>query len=240
MKTKNSKTQTIPELSYDARMRGSIWSGAVECPTCGDRDPRDSDYDYGCSLCRPHGKIIVSDFAKTHFESETGSPAIPGMKHRKFEKEINARFPVKIMKGYASFCHLLFFNNWTKAKVSVLPLTDEVTPFITTEYRARRDTELPVLERYVSESWVKQTAKYLCVIIYDKAQMVKEGTRLPGNADSAVVNILRLMTLEEPPLPPITMMRNALGVDEGGSGVPLDRFKYNSSVEYWKKNIAVR
>jgi hypothetical protein len=81
-------------------------------------------------------------------------------------------------------------------------------------------------------------AKYLCVIVYDKAQMQKEGTAI--NADYAVVNILRLMTLEEPPLPPITMMRNALGVSEGGSGVPLDRAKYMASVEFWTKNVAVK
>jgi hypothetical protein len=32
---------------------------------------------------------------------------------------------------------------------------------------------------------------------------------------------------------PITMLRNALGVEEGGSGVPLDRAAYLESVEFW-------
>ena len=31
----------------------------------------------------------------------------------------------------------------------------------------------------------------------------------------------------EIPMNPITMMRNALGKSEGGSGVPLEREKYN-------------
>ena len=31
---------------------------------------------------------------------------------------------------------------------------------------------------------------------------------------------------------PITMMRNALGREEGGSGVSIDREKYAASVEY--------
>jgi hypothetical protein len=31
---------------------------------------------------------------------------------------------------------------------------------------------------------------------------------------------------------PITMMRNALGREEGGSGVPIDREKYDASVKY--------
>jgi hypothetical protein len=46
--------------------------------------------------------------------------------------------------------------------------------------------------------------------------------------------------MDEPPLPPITMMRNALGVSEGGSGVALDREKYKASVEFWSKNVAVK
>jgi hypothetical protein len=37
----------------------------------------------------------------------------------------------------------------------------------------------------------------------------------------------------ETPMAPVTMMRNALGVEEGGSGVPLDREAYRRSVEFW-------
>lgn len=35
---------------------------------------------------------------------------------------------------------------------------------------------------------------------------------------------------------PITMMRNALPVEHGGSGVPLDRTAYLDSVAYWQKH----
>lgn len=38
---------------------------------------------------------------------------------------------------------------------------------------------------------------------------------------------------------PITMMRNSLGVKEGGSGIPLDREKYRESVDFWSKNAIV-
>ena len=38
---------------------------------------------------------------------------------------------------------------------------------------------------------------------------------------------------------PITVLRNALGKAEGGSGVPLDREKYMESVEYWKKHAVI-
>ena len=38
---------------------------------------------------------------------------------------------------------------------------------------------------------------------------------------------------------PITVMRNALGGEHGGSGVPLDRAAYDASVEYWRERAAI-
>lgn len=43
----------------------------------------------------------------------------------------------------------------------------------------------------------------------------------------------------ELPMTPITMLRNALGKSEGGSGVPLDREKYMESVKYWEKHASI-
>jgi hypothetical protein len=44
------------------------------------------------------------------------------------------------------------------------------------------------------------------------------------------------MAPEETPLAPITMMRNALGVEEGGSGVPINRDAYRRSVAFWNQH----
>ena len=38
---------------------------------------------------------------------------------------------------------------------------------------------------------------------------------------------------------PITQMRNALGKDQGGSGIPLEREEYMKSVRYWEANVVV-
>jgi hypothetical protein len=43
----------------------------------------------------------------------------------------------------------------------------------------------------------------------------------------------------ELPMNPITVMRNSLGKDQGGSGVPLDRDAYMESVNYWKDNVVI-
>jgi hypothetical protein len=39
---------------------------------------------------------------------------------------------------------------------------------------------------------------------------------------------------------PITVMRNALGKEEGGSGVPLNRAAYQASVDYWEEHASIQ
>ena len=74
-------------------------------------------------------------------------------------------------------------------------------------------------------------ARYLVPILYDRVQMAKEGT--PIDADWGIVGCLYTMEPAEIPMVPITMLRNALGVAEGGSGVPIDRAAYDHAVEFW-------
>ena len=44
----------------------------------------------------------------------------------------------------------------------------------------------------------------------------------------------------ELPMSPITMLRNALGKEQGGSGVPLQIDLYNNSVQYWSTFAAIK
>lgn len=62
----------------------------------------------------------------------------------------------------------------------------------------------------------------------------------PFDAEWGVVAILGQSHSNEEPMKPETMLRNALGISEGGSGVPLDRVKYLESVEFWDKNATVK
>ncbi|KAL3154940.1 hypothetical protein ABBQ38_011471 [Trebouxia sp. C0009 RCD-2024] len=43
----------------------------------------------------------------------------------------------------------------------------------------------------------------------------------------------------ETPMQPITIMRNSLGREEGGSGVTLDKQAYENSVMYWDAHAAI-
>ncbi|KAL3790750.1 hypothetical protein HJC23_010029 [Cyclotella cryptica] len=41
------------------------------------------------------------------------------------------------------------------------------------------------------------------------------------------------------PMIPTTAVQNALGKEEGGSGVPIDREKYMEAYHYWKDHATV-
>jgi hypothetical protein len=68
----------------------------------------------------------------------------------------------------------------------------------------------------------------------------KELEKFNFDADWGVVAILGQTHDGEEPMQPVTMMRNALGVEEGGSGEPLDRKKYLDSVLFWNHNAIVK
>lgn len=63
---------------------------------------------------------------------------------------------------------------------------------------------------------------------------------LTENDQWGVVAILGQTHPNEEPMSPITMMRNALGKEEGGSGVALNKEKYLESVAFWKEHAIVK
>ena len=81
-------------------------------------------------------------------------------------------------------------------------------------------------------------AAYIHLIIYSREQLAKEDENI--TADWGIVAIATAAQVEVEPMRPITMMRNALGIEEGGSGVSLDREAYRESSRYWAENIMIR
>jgi hypothetical protein len=165
--------------------------------------------------------------------------------------------------GYAPFCKHIFIPNFIPSlSAGSIPLTADTIPLLLSRYEARRDSELPVLVRYFPKSnpavlkFIPK-AKFLDIILYSREQILKENAAMPsdtkepdgfslsscyrGSADSTawswgIVSVKAQVEQFETPMTPITMMRNALGVSEGGSGIPLDREKYMESVKYWSEN----
>lgn len=61
-----------------------------------------------------------------------------------------------------------------------------------------------------------------------------------SDAPWGIVSVKPQDVAHELPMQPITVMRNSLGVDQGGSGVPLDPKAYRESVDFWSAHAPVK
>ena len=150
--------------------------------------------------------------------------------------------------GYAPFCKHLFMENFTTATSGTAEITEENKGKLESGYEARRENELAVLARWFpKDSFKADVAKYLDIILYSKDQ-VQEENKAMGTEDPnkdidykyAIISVKPQDVDHELPMQPITMMRNSLGKEYGGSGVPFDQDKYKESVEYWQKNALIK
>ena len=176
--------------------------------------------------------ITLTDFARPRlFPRELRGNTIQDISAAEFEQYLNEHPPLKVLDGYASFCKLHVHRNWTSTKCLSVPITNDNRHLLRSDYEARNSDELPVLVRWF-EGLKPPVANFIIPILYSREQLAKEGS--PIDADWGVVGCIYTMEPEETPMTPITLMRNALGVDEGGSGVPIDRKAYRQSVEFWR------
>ena len=208
-------------------------------------------------------KIKITDFGARHFDSKFGATKILNYSLEEFEKKVNEmtideisnrigtniqivkKYP--IIDGYAPFCKLLPIDNFTDARVGSLPITLENYQYLRSGYSARTKNELPVLSRFFDLPIPVPKAEYLMLVLYSKEQ-IEKGAREQDNttelfgfdADYGIVAVLgQDVNIEIPPCP-ITIMRNALGIEYGGSGVPIDNDRYAKSIEYWSCHAIVK
>ena len=178
--------------------------------------------------------IVLTEFARPRlFPAEPRRNTIQDCTAEQFVQRLNEEPPLAVLDGYAPFCKLHVHRNWTSTRCYTMPITNDNRHLLRSAYEARTKAELPVLVRWF-EGVEPPVANYLVVILYSREQMHKEGDMI--DADWGIVGCMYTEAPEEIPMAPITMMRNALGVEEGGSGVPLDREAYKRSAEFWEKN----
>ena len=190
----------------------------------------------GCAILGAPAKldpmsIVLTDFARTRLFRPNRRNTIQDITPEAFERHLAVVEPLRVLEGYAPFCQLHVHRNWTTTRCLAVPITDANRSLLRSDYEARTPDELPVLVRWF-EGLEPPVANYLVVILYDRDQLAKEGTQI--TADWGVVGCMYTMEAEETPMAPITMLRNALGVEEGGSGVPIDRAAYQRSVAFWR------
>ncbi|KAJ5072864.1 hypothetical protein M0811_09310 [Anaeramoeba ignava] len=173
----------------------------------------------------------------------------------KFIKEINEKVEKSkenkenlLKEGYAPFCKHIFIENFVGAQVGAIEINESNSHLLKTDYLARTDKELPVLVRWFPKEKLEEIpqAKFLDLILYSKEQVKSEnismGVEMNNDFDSFEWFVVAIKAQNEDfelPMSPITMMRNSLGKDEGGSGIKLSREKYLDSVKYWKNHAII-
>ena len=187
----------------------------------------------------------MCEFAKRQYKEDFGGTKVtPEI----VEELISmAEKPVAEFPGYADFCKIVALSNRKEdgsflfESLKCLTVNKEEAlkngAFLHTAYESRNENELPVLVEWIS-GIETPVAEYIHLILYSREQMEKEDD--PVEADWAIVSIGTAATVEVEPMRPITAMRNALGVEEGGSGVAIDRDAYLKSSSYWNENIMIR
>lgn len=151
------------------------------------------------------------------------------------------------------FCKYLNIKNRWPILPGTIEITAEIERYIKTGYNARNENELAVLTRWVElpHTFNVPIANRLIFILYSKEQLRLEAEKTGKNLEE--FDALYTETIEYgaiaafavsgesmDPMVPITMMRNALGCEEGGNGVALNKELYKQSVEFWNKNILIK
>lgn len=184
--------------------------------------------------------IAITSFARNRlFPKKSKRNTIQNCSPEEFVQYVNEHEPLKLVDGYAPFCKLGVYQNWTSTRCLTVPITDGNRHLLRSGYEHRTPSELPVLARWFEFEDVEvPVAAFLIVILYSRDQLQKEGERV--QEDWGIVGCLYTSAPKEIPMTPATILRNALGVEEGGSDVSLDRMAYRHSVAFWEKNAVWR
>ncbi len=213
--------------------------------------------------------LDITDFALRHFNKKGAGTKITDHTYDEFMEKWGDYFSISfehltknsgslLLYPHPRFCrlingdkpHIKYFviKNFTDANVGVEKITNENYQYLRSGYSARRDSELPVLTRWFELPLQSSKAEYLILVLYSKEQLKIEhekgpdadGTPFNFESEWGVVAILGQNHPEPDHMTPITVMRNALGIEEGGSGVAIDKDYYEKSVNFWESHALVR
>jgi len=202
--------------------------------------------------------IVIDPFAARSFVEPGARPegrAIIEFDKAEFQARVNAFYEARLAAGedplkpgYAPFCKHLFMPNFVPGLLdSIVPVTEENAALLKSAYVARTEKELPVLARWFPKGAVADAvpeAKFLDIILYSREQIRKENAAMGEDSGSdapwGIVAVKPQGVDSEIPMEPITMMRNALGEEHGGSGVALDPEEYRKSTDFWDKHARVQ
>lgn len=191
-------------------------------------------------------RIGITRFALRNWQPGASGTLVEGLEPQALVDRCNEAVAggAALVPGYAPFCTHLFLPNDTVTRCGFARITAENEDRLRSGYAARREGELAVLERWF-EGVEAPVANWLDVILYSREQLEAESHDYGGepdvpDCDWGIVSVIGTLDAAEPPMPPITQLRNALGRAEGGSGRPIDPEKYQAAVDFWSRHASVR
>lgn len=193
-------------------------------------------------------KLKIDTFGLRHFDPNFGGTKILDITPKDFEYKLMLDPDIQstdLIDSKMDFCKYLIIPNFTKCKSGSEEITISNYQYLRSGYSARREGELPVLSRWFEFPIEMPPAKYLQLVLYSKDQLIKEAQSRneevsPDLEDWNIIAILGQNSGAVEPMIPVTMMRNALGMEEGGNGQPLDREEYQKSVDFWSNRAIVK
>merc|ERR1719178_28872 len=198
----------------------------------------------------------VAPFCMPQFEKGSGRTPFIDCTSEEFVKLFTKYYSENgeselLVEGYDKFCKHVFIPNHFGATVGEIPITKDNEKYLRSGYKARTPKELPVLTQWFNQAEIEAevgplpAGEFLDVILYKQEQILeenaamKEDSNLDVNASYVIVCIKPQNEPVESPMDPVTMFRNALGKDQGGSGTPLDEEAYMRSVAHHEKYAPV-
>lgn len=160
-----------------------------------------------------------------------------------------SRMSAPCFDGYAPFCKLVSIPltkemQWhpNAIRTDQTEINDDNKSDIQFYYHVRSQGELPMPCRLLPcKKSHREKAQWLQVILYSDEQCAKEDINHPDRQFKSnhwqVVLYKGQKGPDEIPMEDTTMIRNALGVEEGGSGIPIDPEKWTQCILHWKNHV---
>lgn len=151
--------------------------------------------------------------------------------------------------GYAPFCKVLTIELSAEQRanpgailIDRVKISEVNESEIVFSYESRAPGELRLPTRsYPCPRAERERANFLQVILYSDEQLAKEDKENPNRVVDAnlwhVVLYRGQNTNDKLPMEDSTMLRNALGIEEGGSGVPIDPNAWEHCISHWEEYV---
>lgn len=197
-------------------------------------DKRQKDFESGKIKRKPIQRIEATEFVKSQIGGQV-LKLLPTIVSD--ATDILNLYPQDCPKGMYPFSRIVPLHNgvYSKLECRIVKITSKNAKYLKSDYVARRDGEIPYLKRWFPKGAPVKGVKshHIDVILYDKAQLAKEGDKIKSDWGIVCINV---EMEKRSPLSPTTMVNNQMGIKFGGNGEKLNTKQYLEAVEFWKNH----